>query len=226
MRQRSRFGGVHVFAGARYLYRGAAGAGVTASGAAIEGGLVYNPGVAWTLHASLAGTWLARAEVLDGANTVVLPQVFEVRATLGTGWRATFDPDKSLTLGVQTSISWNFWQNDFARAAQTSDVRGWALEASLFASGHLGTNFNGLLSFGVLLPYGTLDDGPRFVFTFAPSAAAATSTRVSDTPCPRCAPCAQCPQMAPSAPVVQPVPAVPAVVPVAVATPTASRGTH
>lgn len=192
LRQRTRYMGAHLFVGARYLYRGTPAANSTASGVAGEVGLIVQPHPDWTLFGSVAGTWLARSQANDGSNVVLLPQTSEVRATLGAGWRPTFDPARSLTVGIQGSLSWNWWQNELARGAQDRDVRGWAFEASVFASGHVGNNFNGLLSFGVLLPYGHPDDGPRFVFTFAPAVAAPTTTASASTTCRACQECRAC----------------------------------
>lgn len=169
--------GLHAFAGARYLYRGSPTVGSSASGVSGELGLVGYAANGLTAFGSTSVTWLARDRSMDGSNLTVLPSQTEVRLTAGIAWRpSNFDPARSATFGLQGSASWNFWDNEFARGAQPLGVRGRSLEASLFLSGHVGSSFNGLISFGVLVPYGQSEDGPRFVFTFAPAVAAATDS--------------------------------------------------
>lgn len=131
MRAQELFGGPQLFFGARYLYRGTPKTGAAASGVAAELGYLQQIDVDWRVYFSVSFAWLARAESTADGNTVVLPSTMEFRGNAGLSWRPTFTPERSVTLGLQASLAFNRWDNDFARGAQARTVQGSSFEACL-----------------------------------------------------------------------------------------------
>ncbi len=72
-------------------------------------------------------------------------------------------------VGAYLTVSRGAWRNDYVTAPmQTADTNPLQLELALYASGHFAGGFSGLLSFGVLVPYGH-DAEPQAFINIAPS---------------------------------------------------------
>jgi hypothetical protein len=113
-----------------------------------------------TLFISLSATYLNSQRLpMDGTMALVLPQLTETRATLG--WeRQSGREQRGLLLprvGAYAALAHANWHNDFATTAEQREldnISDWQAEAAIYASGHFSGGFSGLISVGLLLPYG------------------------------------------------------------------------
>jgi hypothetical protein len=166
--------------GMRFLYRPDSPAG-NAVGAAAELALQY-AGQRGAIFASGAFTWLEKTKAKDDDRVAIQNRVSEVRASLGgflqfraqTPGQAQVRPQ----VGAYVSTSRNFWNNQFHGDDAAYRIRGLQLEAAVYASGHFTGGFSGLISMGILRPYGA---GPvQFVLSIAP--AFGTSLKAKEEP--------------------------------------------
>jgi hypothetical protein len=155
--------------GGRFLYRSEETKG-NAAGIAGE----VTPQFGWANGAAfLSGStlWLGdSAEETDGIASETAA-VRELRATAGVYFRfnkAVGTTQVSPRIGLYGSFSRNFWTNRFAVAGTDREIRGYAAEGGVFASGHFSGGFNGLIQFGVRRDYGP-DSKPVFIFAIVPS---------------------------------------------------------
>lgn len=124
-----------------------------------------------TWYISLSGTYLnSQRLTAEGGMQLALPSFREVRASAGIEVQAGKEEIGLLLprVGTYLTVSRGAWTNDFATASQTAEPHAWQLELAVYASGHFAGGFSGLLSFGVLLPYGH-DDEPQGFINISPS---------------------------------------------------------
>ncbi len=125
-----------------------------------------------TWFASLSGTYLnSQTLATDAGMTLDLPSFREVRAAAGFEVQAGKEEVGLLLprVGTYVTVSRGVWTNAYTTTpAQSADAHGWQVEAAVYASGHFAGGFSGLLSFGVLLPYGH-DAEPQGFINISPS---------------------------------------------------------
>lgn len=169
-RMRQRY--TSLFVGARFLYRGTSTNVSDAVGAAVEAGLGYNIGGSLNLFASAAYTFLKPAESSADNTVTIYPRLHELRGTAGIAWTGSVPngaegSPRPVALGLQGSVARNWWDNDFHGPGGDSSISGSSWEISAFASGALSTGFQGLVSLGIRMPYGSGE--PLFILTISPS---------------------------------------------------------
>lgn len=133
--------------------------------------LVCAPARRRSYFGSLSATYL-NSQLLpaEDATMLELPAVTEVRAMLGAELQVGTELGVALLprVGGYVSLSRATWRNAYAQAAQAPDIEQWQAELAFYASGHFTGGFSGLVSFGVLLPYGH-DDEPQGFINISPS---------------------------------------------------------
>jgi hypothetical protein len=121
--------------------------------------------------ASVSGTYLRQElRTIDG-SMVDFPEFREVRLTLGIDFQTAslFTEQKFLPrFGAYASVAWGDWNNAYAAPGMEKDIDARQWQAAVYVSGHFYGGASGLLSFGILQPYGH-DARPQFVISFSPS---------------------------------------------------------
>lgn len=110
----------------------------------------------YTLFGSLSGTHLNGSMHADDDMTISFPTFTEARVAIGAELQTTKVVSGSAVLpriGVYAVASRGRWTNNYTGGA-AKEVDSHQLEAALYASGQFLGGFNGLVSFGVLRPYG------------------------------------------------------------------------
>ena len=99
-----------------------------------------------------------------------LPRFRELRASGGYELQAGKEEIGLLLprIGAYMMVSRGAWVNEQATGAQARDVHGWQVETALYASGHFSGGFSGLVSVGMLWPYGH-EAEPQGFINFSPS---------------------------------------------------------
>ena len=115
-----------------------------------------------TFFGSLTATYLTSQRLPmadDPTRALVVPRVIETRATIG--WeRQSGREQLGLLLprvGAYAALSHANWHNPYATTPEqlaTDDISDWQGELAIYASGHFSGGFGGLISVGVLAPYG------------------------------------------------------------------------
>jgi hypothetical protein len=121
--------------------------------------------------ASVSGTYLRQElRTIDG-SMIDFPEFREVRLTLGIDFQTAslLTQQKFLPrFGAYASVGWGDWNNAYAAPGMEKDIDARQWQAAVYVSGHFYGGASGLLSFGILQPYGH-DARPQFVISFSPS---------------------------------------------------------
>lgn len=131
-----------------------------------------------TFFVSLAATYLNSQRLpMDGGLALSLPRFIETRASIG--WeRQSGRQQLGLLLprvGAYATLAHANWHNTQATTPEQmalDDVSDWQAEFAIYASGHFSGGFSGLISIGVLAPYGNGREMQAFI-NVAPSIGAA-----------------------------------------------------
>lgn len=177
--------------GGRFLTRSSGEEGGTDSkGIAGEASLQYS---LWTdesasignlldfsIFASFSGFHLGRAEDMLGTSTVIFPDYNTWRVTVGAELFSNVKVNDSPLLprvGAYATFSRNYWGNEFgATEGEIENVRGNEYQAAIYMSGHFLGGFSGMVSFGMLKPYGR-DEPMQYIISLTPSVGASTSKK-------------------------------------------------
>jgi hypothetical protein len=127
-----------------------------------------------TYFLSLAATYLNSQRLApEGMPAVAMPEVVEVRLAGGAELQSGTRLGKYLLprLGAGAAVAGARWDNAFAVGDASDAVTQWQAELALYTSGHFTGGFSGLLSIGVLLPYGH-DAEPQAFINIAPTVGA------------------------------------------------------
>ncbi|MBK7079109.1 MAG: hypothetical protein IPH44_43270 [Myxococcales bacterium] len=127
-----------------------------------------------TYFLSLAATYLNSQRLTpEGMPAIAMPEVVEVRVAGGAELQSGTRLGKYLLprLGAYAAVSAARWDNAFATNGASDAVTQWQAELALYTSGHFTGGFSGLLSVGVLLPYGH-DAEPQAFINIAPTVGA------------------------------------------------------
>jgi hypothetical protein len=120
---------------------------------------------------SVSGTYLRQELRMIDDATVDFPEFREVRLTVGIDFQTAslFTEQKFLPrFGAYASVAWGDWNNAYAAPGMEKDIDARQWQAAVYVSGHFYGGASGLLSFGILQPYGH-DARPQFVISFSPS---------------------------------------------------------
>jgi len=101
---------------------------------------------------------------------IAMPEVVEVRVAGGAELQSGTRLGKYLLprLGAYAAVSGARWNDAFAMSGASDAVTQWQAELALYTSGHFTGGFSGLLSVGVLVPYGH-DAEPQAFINIAPT---------------------------------------------------------
>lgn len=127
-----------------------------------------------TYFLSLAATYLNSQQLApEGMPAVAMPEVVEVRLAGGAELQSGTRLGKYLLprLGAYAALSGARWNDAFAMSGARDAVNQWQAELALYTSGHFTGGFSGLLSVGVLVPYGD-DAEPQAFINIAPTVGA------------------------------------------------------
>jgi len=102
-----------------------------------------------------------------GTTPALFPRFRELRLTVGAEIRVHAADNVLPRAGFYASVSQARWDNEFAMLGQATHVRGYQGELAMYFSGHFIGGFSGLVSFGVVLPYG--DEKTQYIFSLVPS---------------------------------------------------------
>lgn len=102
-----------------------------------------------------------------GTTPALFPRFRELRLTAGAEVRVNAADNVLPRAGLYASISQARWDNAFAMLDQARHVRGYQGELAMYFSGHFIGGFSGLVSFGIVLPYG--DEKTQYIFSLVPS---------------------------------------------------------
>lgn len=124
-----------------------------------------------TYFVSLAATYLNSQQLTpEDMPAIAMPEVVEVRVAGGAELQSGTRLGKYLLprLGAYAAVSGARWNDAFAMSGASDAVTQWQAELALYTSGHFTGGFSGLLSVGVLVPYGH-DAEPQAFINIAPT---------------------------------------------------------
>ncbi len=124
-----------------------------------------------TYFVSLAATYLNSQRLTpEDMPAIAMPEVVEVRVAGGAELQSGTRLGKYLLprLGAYAAVSGARWNDAFAMSGASDAVTQWQAELALYTSGHFTGGFSGLLSVGVLVPYGH-DAEPQAFINIAPT---------------------------------------------------------
>lgn len=124
-----------------------------------------------TYFLSLAATYLNSQRLTpEDMPAIAMPEVVEVRVAGGAELQSGTRLGKYLLprLGAYAAVSGARWNDAFAMSGASDAVTQWQAELALYTSGHFTGGFSGLLSVGVLVPYGH-DAEPQAFINIAPT---------------------------------------------------------
>jgi hypothetical protein len=178
--------GLSLTLGSRFLRRTASESdGEDSQGISGEAALQYIA-QGWPLGTSffLSGSILQFGTANDKAGSVpaIFPSFRDLRAAGGVEVRSASRVAGAMAIpriGLLGSASQARWTNDFAFGKANAKVRGYQYEVALYMSGHFLGGFSGLVSFGVLKPYGS-QEKLQYIVSLAPSIGAPLSTSKTD----------------------------------------------
>lgn len=97
----------------------------------------------------------------------LFPRFRELRLAVGAELRLNAVDNVLPRAGFYASIAQARWDNAFATPDQAAHVRGYQGELAMYFSGHFIGGFSGLVSFGIVVPYG--DEKTQYIFSLVPS---------------------------------------------------------
>ena len=120
---------------------------------------------------SISGTYLEEEDRSIDGMMHLYPRWKELRFTAGVDFQTSKLVTGSKLLprvGAYASVAWGVWTNEFGEPEQDDAIRARQWQAALYGSGHVYKGVSGLVSIGVLVPYGH-ETRPAFVLGFTPS---------------------------------------------------------
>lgn len=163
--------GLTVTLGTRFLRRASPEAdGTDSEGVSGEVALQHiaaNDILGTSVFVSGAALQLGAAADKVGMTPALFPRLRELRLAVGAELRVNVVDNVLPRAGFYASISQARWDNGFATFGQAAHVRGYQGELAMYFSGHFIGGFSGLVSFGIVTPYG--DEKTQYIFSLVPS---------------------------------------------------------
>jgi hypothetical protein len=182
----SRAAGWTLSTGARFIRRSSLeDDGEDSQGLALEAAMQYISSGGPLGHSGfLSGSTiqLSRANDKLGALPAIFPRFGEWRSAIGYELRSSTtlaDVTAAPRIGAYAAVSRANWSNEFATGVVAHHVTAYRYEAAFYVSGHFFGGFNGLVSFGVVVPYGH-DETPLYIISLTPAIGTALGSRSSD----------------------------------------------